>query len=357
MFSCNQKIAAGQLKALVVLILFSKGLLYLPFFANGLTSLEFLVSFLIVSLFLFLFCRIAGIFSGSIRGSFYDYIGERLGNVSAFLIAGLFLVFLLVNTGSLLQSFITLGQMYILKEQKLFFLLLPTVLSVVYLACGGIEVLGRAAAIWYPVVFFSMLVLLLCTGFYMKPEINSLLVMETEHLQVKNFFMQYSVFGDLICLMWILPECEKTDFFGGTVRSVGLLMGFFAVIAGTFGNYGISGQDFPAVNLMAEARIPVGFLERWDVIFCGLLLMGLLVSITSSVYIAGQIMERLPAGGKMRVRIGIFVGLGCLTALFLSGYEQNLQLYGKINGYVLVPLMTATVCLLAYKERGRRNGK
>ena len=146
-------------------------------------------------------------------------------------------------------------------------------------------------------------------------------------------------------------------FISDNITSSSNTIAVYCLIAGTFGNYGISGQDFPAVNLMAEARIPVGFLERWDVIFCGLLLMGLLVSITSSVYIAGQIMERLPAGGKMRVRIGIFVGLGCLTALFLSGYEQNLQLYGKINGYVLVPLMTATVCLLAYKERGRRNGK
>jgi len=350
MFSGNERISAGQLLRLIVLVLFVKGALLLPVFANGISGLLF------VFLLLLLFCLLINVLAKNVKDSLFSYVEERLGKWNAILLGIWSLGFLLVNAAYFFRTFGILAQRYILPEQPEAVLMALALCGAVYLATGGIEVQGRNAGIWYPVLLIPMLLLLFFAGLPVKTEPQDIAEMFSVRLGAGDLLLQLGVFGELPLFLLLLTRSgrrakSRKAFFRGTFKAFLLLFLLFLILTGTFGQNGIDSLEFPVVSLMSAARIPGGFLERWDVIFTGLLLMGLLIGAQYSLYIGGVIGEKLFPKGSHRVVVPVLAVVAYLVAMIPENYEKGVEVYGMISGYFFMPGILAVLLLLLWIEK------
>ena len=127
----------------------------------------------------------------------------------------------------------------------------------------------------------------------------------------------------------------------GLWRAAAALAALFLLVAAAFGERGMALLPWPAVSFMSSARVPGGFLERWDVIFAGLLETMLLVSAGSSLFYLGLIGKLLfPKVGKKLLWGGLAV-LVFLVALWCGENGKAAKIYVIWNSFVAVPVSVA----------------
>lgn len=376
MFSENQKISPRQLKRLLVLDFFGKGALLLPAFSQGLTAREFLLHLLPALGLLLLYAWALTRLSFQVRSSFPGYLKGCLGRKTAVLVELGFLAYAFWNLVYLTKVFGTLGCSFVLLEEREEWLLALLLLGALYMALGGLEVRGRTAEVWYPLLFYPMILLLFLSG-HNAGELQGGAGAGTQTggiwqaggvgqagggLRISVILQMFSVFGGTAGFLFLAPRVHgRREGRKAFLQAVGVvaaaLLGLFLVLAGNFGEQGISGFRFPAAELMSSAKIPGGFLERWDVIFTALLMGGLFVSAGASLYYGIYLGKCLFPRVNRRWFGGGFCLLAFLAAAGFETYENVVKLYISINSYVLVPLGTAVILLLLWLEKVKRRKK
>lgn len=356
MFSGNQKISPRQLKRLLVLDFFGKGALLLPAFSKGVTAREFLLHLLLALGLLLLYGKALTCLSRYVRGDFFAYLKERLGSVTTFLAGVFFLSYALLNLVYFTKTFGTLGHTFVLPETGEPYLMVLLLLGAMYVALGGLEVRGRAAEVWYPVLFYPMLFLLAFCGWNARTAAASNPVSSGLGLQAKTIFQMFSVFGGTTGFLFLAPQVDgrkkgEKAFLKGMLLTAAALFGLFLVLAVTFGERGISEFTFPTVALMSSAKLPGGFLERWDVIFTALLMAGLFISAGASLYYGLLIGKTLFPGLNRRLTAAGFCLLAFLAAWQWGDYEGIVTVYTRVNSYVLVPVGVSMALLLLWLEK------
>lgn len=374
MFSSNGKISSRQLKRLLVLDFFGKSAVLLPNFARDMGSREFIFCLLLILLFMLFYASLVRKLSMKVRESFFGYLKERLGRGTALALVMLFFLYALFNLVYLLDAFGSLGSTFILTEERPETVMILALLAGLSVALKGGEVRGRVAECLYPVLFYPMVFLLIFSAFHVRPDYVAGGSLRMETVNPKHLVEMFSVFGGMGFYLFLAPGVGNGESTGkkdkkqrdkgdhralveGMGQVAAALLGLFVILAGAFGDRGISGLTWPVVTLMSSAKLPGVFLERWDVIFTGLLLTMLFVSVGSSIYyllILGSIL--FPGCSKKALGWSV-CGAAFLLAIWCGSSERAAELYVFINSYVVVPLWVALVLLLLCLEKikGRKN--
>lgn len=364
MFSTNGKISPRQLRRLLVLDFFGKGAVLLPSFAGGMGSREFIFCLILVLLVMLLYASLARKLSVKVGDSFFGYLGERLGKGTALALVLLFFLYALFNLVYLIEAFGTLGSTFILTEERPEPLMLMALFVGAYVSLGGGEVRGRVAEAVYPVLFYPILFLLLFCAFHVRPDYVAGGAAELQKIEPRHLIEMFSVFGGIGFYLFLAPgvggeegrRYAHRDLVKGMGQVAAALLALFVILAGAFGKNGISGLSWPVVTLMSSAKLPGGFLERWDVIFTALILSMLFVSAGTSIHYLLILGKLLFPKADRRVLAGIFCGAAFILAIWLGSSEMAAKAYTFVNSYVVVPIWVTLIVLLLCLEKvkGRR---
>lgn len=359
MFSENGKISPRQLRCLLTLDFFGKGALLLPVFAEGLTGREFISCLLIVFLLVFAYGRLAERIGADCSGGFSVYAEQKLGKKTVKFFLVFFFLYAFWNLVYLLNTFGSMGQAFILPGEKKGVLMLMALIAGACMAYGGAEIRARTAEVLYPLLFFPILLLMLLSAFHQQPKISEAGLVFGEYQGILGQLLKmFSVFGGLSFYVFLAPYVsgqEKGVVRKGLWRAVAALAALFLLVVAAFGEWGMALLPWPAVSFMSSARVPGGFLERWDVIFAGLLETMLLVSAGSSLFYLGLIGKLLfPKVGKKLLWSGLTV-LVLLVALWCGENGRAADIYVVWNSFVAVPVSVAFLvmvrCIGRKKER------
>ena len=186
----------------------------------------------------------------------------------------------------------------------------------VCMAYGGAEVRARTAEVLYPLLFFPILLLMLLSAFHQQPGISEAGLVFGEYQEALGQLLKiFSVFGGLSFYVFLAPYVsgqEKGLARKGLWRAAAALAALFLLVAAAFGERGMALLPWPAVSFMSSARVPGGFLSRWDD-FYGASGDDALVSAGSSLFYLGLIGKLLfPKWGKLRGGLAVLVFLVAL---------------------------------------------
>ena len=129
----------------------------------------------------------------------------------------------------------------------------------------------------------------------------------------------------------------------------GILLGMQFILPAVFGKARLLMEEYPVLPLLDGADLPGNVLARFDVIWMGFLVFGLLFSLGSLFHYGSQIGEKTKLGtGRYWIPAAVWI---------LSLYEKNgvgiKEYYGWYLGYIFVPMLLVIQIFLSMENRGR----
>ena len=133
----------------------------------------------------------------------------------------------------------------------------------------------------------------------------------------------------------------------------GIVLGMQLLLPAVFGRERLLTEKYPVLPLLDGADLPGNVLARFDVIWMGFLVFGLLLSLGSLFHYGNQIAEKTGFGtGRYWIPA---------AGWLLSLYERNgmgiREYYGWYLGYIFVPFLLVIQLFLSTENRGRRKKK
>lgn len=364
MISDNLKISTRQFGRMVVLDWLAKTVLLLPGFAEKESGRSFVLSLLFGVLLALAYAWLVGKVANHMEHGFYAYTAERLGQSCARILTILYLFYAFLNTVFLVRMFGVIACTFVLPETPQEILMAILLLGSVYIILGGTEVRARVSEVLFSVLVYPLLFLLICAAFSTNSGYLAPGRVQTSFETVKHGMQVFIGFGGMGIFLFFLPELKAREKMGRTlIRAVAALG--MAVVAlclaaiGSFGEAGMRALSWPAITLMSSALIPGGFLQRWDVIFTGLLLAAFFPAVGAGLYYM-KILVRELLGEKKRREAGsarVFTAalLVYAAALWCASYATASRVFTVVNGYLLVPFLVLFTLFLAVVEyAGRR---
>lgn len=362
MFSDNNKISGRQLKRLIVMDWIGKAGLLLPRFTEKADGRSFMLSLLLGIGLTFVYACMVGWLSRHVDTDFYGYIRERLGLGAAWLAGILYICYAFVNTVFMIRLFAVIASLFMLPETAHILLMLMVLAGGYFIAAGGLEVRARVGEILYGIVLYPLALMLLFAAFSINPEYlgpgNASYSVQT----LKHGLQMFIAFGGMGIFLFIAPYVNRREKMGyylkkAVVVSCSSVFFIFLISIGAFGESGMRALAWPALTLMSSAKIPGGFLQRWDVIFTGLLLVSFFISVGTGLFYMRFLTERVLAK-KSSAYLPVLTLLALAASVWCGSYETAAQVFTVVNGYILVPvavLFTIFLIVLEY-VKGRRKG-
>ena len=300
MFSENDRISQRQMERQIVLVLLCPAFWQLAAYgaSDGL-------------------CGIAGIFLGYgllavwciylVRlGGLYCRLESVMGKAGKVLLAVIYLCFLCFLGGTLLRKMEELSAAYLTagvsKELCALFLAAAAGFGV----GGEVQRRGRLAEALYPWILGGIAILLLLTipqmhfsAFeYAWKTVKSVETVDNGSVFLRNVWRTLENGTPLALLPFLFAHVQKErqSLILPVARSVwktGLLViaGSMALL-GVFGRRGTATAQDPLLLLMAGTSLPGGFLERFDILWMAILLMGLLFTLGSLLFYVSLVGEK-----------------------------------------------------------------
>lgn len=361
MFSKNQKVSGRQLQYLIVLDWIGKASLLLPRFTQNSTGRSFIMSLILGLLLTGLYLAIISWLSKQVQNDFYGYIHYRIGRGAATAVCLAYWLYVLMNTVYLVRLFMVLAGSFLLPEFPAGIFPVLLVGAGYYGARGGLEVRGRTAEVVYKPILVPLLIMLLVAAFSIRPEYLAPEAGAYDLQTLSHGLQIFIAFGGAGIFLFVIPRLNKKSDAGAALMKSLLTVGFgvlalFLVVIGVFGESGMRALPWPVITLMSSVEIPGGFIQRWDVIFAGLLLSSFFVAaVTGLFYMRLMAEELLPAtqNGKLPY-LEISAVLVLITAYWCGSYETAARIYVIVNGYILIPISVAFTCLLGLIEWFKR---
>lgn len=130
-------------------------------------------------------------------------------------------------------------------------------------------------------------------------------------------------------------ENGKTYLF--LVLTVGILIGLSLFIYGIYGIRGASMEEMVTVDIMRYIRLPLGILERFDIVMVWFFMLGCFVLLCSSLFYMTQELS-LQDDGKRNLWMAGIVVAGLILVYWLPDYKEALWLYFLYGAFINLPL-------------------
>ena len=354
-FAENNRISHRQLYRQMILTFLAPFLVCLPGKngiqgMNGFWGIVLAVSVLI--LYVFILLRVTSGYSDMVR-----FLGSFWGRI-----AGVFFLVYIIFTA-----------VYILKilEQIIPRWLLMGIPSgwisfLVIVVCSigtekGIQRRGRMAEISGGLLLAGVLLMMvLCLG---QIRVDYLQVMaEAERISgaavVQDGYLFLCGFSGVGLLPFIMRDVVRPGSVGKTIIGAiltvgGILAGVLVLLPAVFGWNRLLTEEYPILPLLAGAALPGNILARFDVLWMGFLLYGLLFALGSLFYYGHQVMEKCHLGTAKYWMAALVFGLSLLE---VSGIAVR-TFYRNYLETIFVPGLLFIQVLLLFCGRKRKTRK
>lgn len=350
MFSDNGKITQNQLKRQLLLGLIGSFLFVqseLPQFYAREGFLGILICFPVVLMYLRLLVRVS---------SAYQNPEKLLGRAGAWILLLPYYLFLALSGSFFLRHTAGMVQKYLLPgmgRNVISLLLLLTSFLGTGTKLQGKARMAQAAA---PLVLGGFVIMTAAAAF----SVNPAHLRQTGALEPVRIWNGAEGFFSACMLLSLQPFVlnrteEKEKSFQTLAQGLSVLTLLFLallwVLVGTFGYQGLMRQETPVLKLMSGVLLPGKFLERFDIIWMGVLLFSLL-------YLSGSLLfygEHI--GGLLHKKGGavLLLPLMYAGALWEAGGKNIGDYYGALMRHFGIPVLVLLPVLLLFFER--KHGK
>ena len=354
-FAENNRISHRQLYRQMILTFLAPFLVCLPGKngiqgMNGFWGIVLAVSVLI--LYVFILLRVTSGYSDMVR-----FLGSFWGRM-----AGVFFLVYIIFTA-----------VYILKilEQIIPRWLLMGIPSgwisfLVIVVCSigtekGIQRRGRMAEISGGLLLAGVLLMMvLCLGQIRVDYLQEMA--EAERISgatvVQGGYLFLCGFSGVGLLPFIMRDVVKPGSVGKTIIGAiltvgGILAGVLVLLPAVFGWNRLLTEEYPILPLLAGAALPGNILARFDVLWMGFLLYGLLFALGSLFYYGHQVMEKCHLGTAKYWMAALVFGLSLLE---VSGMAVR-TFYRNYLEIIFVPGLLFIQVLLLFCGRKRKTRK
>ena len=354
-FAENNRISHRQLYRQMILTFLAPFLVCLPGKngiqgMNGLWGIVLAVSVLI--LYVFILLRVTSGYSDMVR-----FLGSFWGRI-----AGVFFLVYIIFTA-----------VYILKilEQIIPRWLLMGIPSgwisfLVIVVCSigtekGIQRRGRMAEISGGLLLAGVLLMMvLCLGQIRVDYLQEMA--EAERISgaavVQDGYLFLCGFSGVGLLPFIMRDVVRPGSVGKTIIGAiltvgGILAGVLVLLPAVFGWNRLLTEEYPILPLLAGAALPGNILARFDVLWMGFLLYGLLFALGSLFYYGHQVMEKCHLGTAKYWMAALVFGLSLLE---VSGIAVR-TFYRNYLETIFVPGLLFIQVLLLFCGRKRKTRK
>lgn len=230
------------------------------------------------------------------------------------------------------------------------------------LACGigihkGMQRRGRMAGASGGLYFAGIVLLMVLTAFQGKKSYLVQMIKDSSAtgLELKDgFYIQLCAFAGLGLLPFSLPCVEKQGSSGKTIACGiltlgGILLGMELLLPSVFGWNRVLQEEYPVLPLLAGADLPGNVLARFDVLWMGILVYGLLFSMGSLFHYGDQILKnaRLGTGRYWMAGAAYAVSLARVNGF---GIQQIFEAYLE---YIFLPGLLLLQIFLMARNRGK----
>ena len=348
-FAENNRISHRQLYRQIILTFLAPFLICLPG-KSGIQGLSGIVGVLLAILlllaYIFVLLRVTSGYSDMVR-----FLGAFWGRVAGvfFLI---YIVFTAVYILKILEQIVPRWLLMGVPSGWLTFLI------IVVCSVGterGIQRRGRMAEVSGGLLLFGILLMMvLCLG---QTRVDYLQEMfEAERMSgnsiIRSGYLFVCGFSGIGLLPFIMRDVEKRGSAGKTILAAiltvgGIFIGVLFLLPAVFGWKRLLTETYPILPLLAGADLPGNVLARFDVLWMGFLLYGLMFATGSLFYYGHQIAEKCHLGTtKYWLAILIFV----LTFIEIPGTDVTV-LYRNYLGRIFVPgLLIIQAAILFYGQ-------
>ncbi|MGN0437219.1 MAG: GerAB/ArcD/ProY family transporter [Lachnospiraceae bacterium] len=342
MFSRNGKISQKQFRRMIMLPVFASCIFVLPF-AGAVLFKGSLVWGLII-FFAFACIYVSGMCA---IGCEYAKDEEVIGKVEDSSFKWKIINFSQILRQTIHLSFYIVLSIAILGEAQVPFMkgsstnsvwnllvVLPLVLIGLYGANRNVEKIGRLYEMLFWLIFIPFIIMIL---FGLKEVNYEVFIPQKEMNLWKIVICSYALLTFVIPaeqFLFLRPniiqkETQKRQdmiSFLFVVLSVGLVILLSLFILGIYGVNGASLEEMVTVDIMRYIRLPLGILERFDVLMVWFFMLGCFVLICSSLFFGGYFAEKINYGKKIFWLIGMVV-VSLLLVLWLPDYRESLWMY------------------------------
>ena len=369
----NNRISHRQLYRQILLTFLAPFLLCLSG-KGGLSGLSGVVGIILSVIFLLLY-------SFFYLRSTYGYADmiRSFGKTGAVIFGGFFLIYLVMAGAYLLNLIGRIVPVWLIFGVSRKWLLLFAVLVCAYGMEKGLQKRGRMAEVTGGFFLGAVLILLvLCAGQGKAEYITELFREDRFSVQtvIRAAYRYLCFFSGISLLPFVMKDVEKRGSAGKTViwgilTVSGIMICVLVLLPAVLGWRRVQSETWPVLSLLAGADLPGNVLARFDVLWMGFLLYGLLFAIGSVFYYGERILTSAHIGtGKYWLPLvvyvaavfevdgmtvadlfekylaGIFVpGLFLiLFYLFLRGRQKQIKKAATVGCILLLLVMTCVGC-------------
>lgn len=372
MFSRNGKISEKQMRRMLVLSVFGSSIFVLPYLSAKLFEENvmpgLLLFFGLVIVYVTCIYGIGAWYQKNRPDGFADVLTQE-GITGKLLLSIQFLRLLLRLAFYIVLSVEILGEAQVpfmrgteTRPLSNLLVILPLLLVALYGACREIEKQGRLHEMIFWVLFVPFIVMLL---FGLGEVDYSVFVPKKDASFVNLLFYSYGLLTFILPVehyLYLRPvltkrrmrvkDAEESEIenpvwvsYTAVLSVVALAILLSLFVLGIYGVHGAGTEEMVTISIMRYIRLPLGVLERFDVLMIWFFMTGCFVLICSTLYYAGHLLLLLfPGVKRIWVLIGILVAAMGLV-MMLPGYSHTLLLflgYGIIADIplsLLIPLI------------------
>ena len=351
-FAENNRISHRQLYRQIILTFLAPFLICFPG-KNGIQGrtgiVGVLVAVLLLGIYVFVLLRVTSGYSDMVR-----FLGAFWGRV-----AGIFFLVYIVFTAlyilKILEQIVPRWLLMGIPSGWLSFLI------IVVCSAGtekGIQRRGRMAEVSGGLLLFGILLMMvLCLGQTRVDYLREML--ETERINgsgiIQSGYLFLCGFSGIGLLPFIMRDVEKRGSAGKTILAAvltvgGIFAGVLLLLPAVFGWKRLLTETYPILPLLAGADLPGNVLARFDVLWMGFLLYGLMFAIGSLFYYGHQVAEKCHLGTtKYWMTILIFA----LSFVEIPGGDAT-AFYRNYLGRIFVPGLLIIQAAILFHGKNRK---
>lgn len=291
-----------------------------------------------------------------------QYLTSAFGGLIKWLVSFIYGSFLILTGGFLLEKISQISNIYLLADVDKD-LVKILILLVALLGMGSdIQKRGRMGEASFTWIFWGFVLLLILAASHMKvPDGSRMPEIDGSSLLIYSY--RFFAVGSIVS---ILPLAfTKTEGRGNQMWELGkswlllmlLVVSTSLILLGTYGYPGVKTMELPVLNLMSGTSLPGGFLDRFDIIWMGLLLFALLFSLGSLLFYSVRLL--LPRNGmdkekerciSRRILVGAAVLIWIVSKLNYNGFSVE-SIYMRLLEGFYAPLFIIITLLAGWGYR------
>lgn len=290
-----------------------------------------------------------------------EYSVNILGRIPGKLLGLLIMTYLVITSGITLRVFGDTLKAFMLEKTPLEFIMIAMLIVVVYLIHNGIGAIAKICESFLPIVVIVLILVVVLNyqGFeisHLRPMLHSGLMPALKGIpQLITAYLGFEI------VFFVIPFMQKPEKIipyavAGIALPTLIYTGLVAICIGIFGLELTQKMLAPIITLARAIAFPGAFIERFDIFFGILWILGAFTSIAVYFYMASLSVTRLFGLRNFRPFIFMLLPFSYIIAISSQNVYQISWML-EIIGYVGLVIVSIPIFLLLFFWITGKGGK